>query len=59
MRQSWLSLPPSLPNMRDIFSIILLFLISRRVVLLVNVVVVGDECLGHLLACDEAELTTV
>ena len=53
--------------MRDIFSIILLFPISRRVVaaaaaLLVNVVfvVVGDECLGHLLACDcdEAELTT-
>ena len=52
--------------MRDIFSIILLFLISRRVVaaaaLLVNVFVVvgGDECLGHLLACDcdEAELTT-
>ena len=41
--------------MRDIFSIILLFPISRRVVaaaaLLVNVVV-GDECLGHLLACD-------
>ena len=61
-----LSVPPSVPNMRDIFSIILLFLISRRVVaaavaaLLVNVfVVVGDECLGHLLCdCDEAELTT-
>ena len=55
---------PSVPNMRDIFSIILLFPISRRVVaaaLLVNVfVVVGDECLGHLLDCDcdEAELTT-
>ena len=58
---------PSVPNMRDIFSIILLFLISRRrgrraaAALLVNVfVVVGDECLGHLLDCDcdEAELTT-